>query len=199
MTDQSPFSADDQRDGLRARIEAAERRNAERTLAEQAREAADTAVEYTRAHPLTVIGGALALGLAIGLMTRPGRDAARKVVGSASGAASSAGASVRGAASSAKANVKGAASRGQSRIGAMIGQAAVGYVMTLIDEVVEAARTGQERAEELGDSASVQARKLRSEAGEAANTAAANTRSFARKTRDAATAAVRDLSRKTKD
>mgnify|MGYP001101366086 CR=1 FL=1 len=55
MTDLSPFSADGKRDALRARIEAAERRNAERTVAVQAREAASAAVDYTRAHPLTVL------------------------------------------------------------------------------------------------------------------------------------------------
>ena len=43
----------------------------------QRSEAAGAAVDYTRAHPLTVIGGALALGLAIGLLTRPGRAVER--------------------------------------------------------------------------------------------------------------------------
>ena len=75
----TPISADSKlsdqqkRDQLRARIEAGERRNEERTLADQAKEAADTAVEFTKKHPYAVIGGAIAVGLAIGAMTRPGR------------------------------------------------------------------------------------------------------------------------------
>ena len=75
----TPISADSKlsdqqkRDQLRARIEAGERRNEERTLADQARDAADTAVEFTKKHPYAVIGGAIAVGLAIGAMTRPGR------------------------------------------------------------------------------------------------------------------------------
>ena len=55
MTELTPISAADSRDALRARIEAAERRNADRTIADQAREAATAAVDYTRANPLTVI------------------------------------------------------------------------------------------------------------------------------------------------
>lgn len=75
----TPLSADSKlsdqqkRDQLRARIEAGERRNEERTLADQAKDAADNAVEFTKKHPYAVIGGAIAVGLAIGAMTRPGR------------------------------------------------------------------------------------------------------------------------------
>lgn len=72
------LSDQDKRDQLRARIEAAEQRNEQRSLAEQAREAADTAVEFTKKHPFAVIGGALAIGLAIGAATKPGRRLGRK-------------------------------------------------------------------------------------------------------------------------
>ena len=67
MNDAAPLAPATARDALRARIEAAERRNAERSLTDQARDAADAAIDYTRAHPLTVIGGALAFGLVIGI------------------------------------------------------------------------------------------------------------------------------------
>ncbi|MDP5104123.1 MAG: hypothetical protein NWP98_09370 [Erythrobacter sp.] len=153
MTEQPRFQTDGKRDSLRARIEAAERRNADRSLADDARKAAAAAADYTRANPLTVIGGALAAGLVIGLLTRPGRRVALRV-------ASSAGEAVSGAASSATSGVKGIAARGGSRIGTMLGEAAVAYAMTLIDDTLEAARSGQERAEELGDSAGTQARNL---------------------------------------
>ncbi len=189
MTDQSP--ATEKRDSLRARIEAAERRNSERSLADQARTAANAAVDYTRANPLTVIGGALAAGLVIGLLTRPGRRVAGKALHSTADA-------ISGAASSASSGVKNITSRGGSQLGRMIGQAAVTYAMTLIDDMVETARAGQERAGELGEAAGTQAKRLTSNASDAAGSAADNTRALARKTRDAALDAVRDLRSKTK-
>ncbi|MFO6447239.1 hypothetical protein ACLBKU_08855 [Erythrobacter sp. NE805] len=176
-------SPTDQRDALRARIEAAERRNAERTLADQAREAAGAAADYTRAHPLTVIGGAVALGLAIGLLTRPGRRVARQ-----------AGEAISGAASSASAGVKQATTRGRSRIGAMIGDAAFSYLMAAVEELLETARAGQDKAAELGDATGTQAKRLSAGASEAAD----STRALARKTADVAVGVVRDLRRKTK-
>ncbi|QPC99925.1 hypothetical protein [Qipengyuania soli] len=75
----TPISADSKlsdqqkRDQLRARIEAGEKRNEQRTLVDQAKDAADTAVAFTKKHPYAVIGGAIAVGLAIGAMTKPGR------------------------------------------------------------------------------------------------------------------------------
>ena len=125
--------ANDQRDALRARIEAAERRNAEKGLAEQARAAADAAIDYTRANPLTVIGGAVAFGLVIGLLTRPGRRVAGRALHSAGDA-------ISGAASSATSGVKSITARGGSRLGQMIGEAAVAYAMTVIDDLLDAAR-----------------------------------------------------------
>ena len=181
MTEPTPISPTGSRDALRARIEAAERRNADRTLADQAREAAAAAVDYTRANPLTVIGGALAAGLIIGLLTRPGRRVASRVAHSTADA-------ISGAASSASSGVKNVASRGGSRFGQM----------TLIDEVLETARAGQERAEELSDAAGVKAKKITARTTDAAGSAAHSTRALARKTRAAAADIVRDLGRKTK-
>lgn len=187
MTEQSLALTETGRDSLRAKIEAAERRNAERTLADDAREAAQAAADYTRAHPLTVIGGALAAGLVIGLLTRPGRRVARRMVNSASGAASSASSSV-----------KGITNRGGSRIGTMFGEALIAYIMTVADEVMETARTGQEKAAQLGDAAGAQTRKFKTGAVDAADSAAANSRNFARKTRDQTERVVKDLRRKAK-
>lgn len=191
MTESTPISAADSRDALRARIEAAERRNADRTIADQAREAATAAVDYTRANPLTVIGGALAVGLLVGLFTRPGRRVASKVAHSASDA-------ISGAASSARSGVGSVASRGGSRLGQMVGEALVSYAMTMIDEVLETARAGQERAGEIGDAAASQAKTITARTTEAAGSAADSTRALARKTADAAAGVVRDLGRKTK-
>lgn len=191
MTAPKPFLADIQRDSLRARIEAAERRNAERTLAVQAREAAIAAVDYTRAHPLTVIGGALALGLAIGLLTRPGRAVARRVVKGTSDA-------VSGAATTATSGAKRAATRGGAQLGTLLGEAVMGFILTAIDEAIETGRKGQERAGELTEAASTEARKLSGSAAQAAETATGRTKELARHARTAATKVVKDLTRKTK-
>lgn len=191
MTDQSTALTNDSRDALRARIEAAERRNAERTLADDARDAAKAAADYTRANPLAVIGGAVAVGLVIGLLTQPGRRAAKQVVNRASDA-------VSGATSSATSGIKSITARGGSRIGTMFGEAVLAYVMTLIDEAMETARAGQDRAGELGDAAGAQARKIKTGAVQAAEAAADNSKTLARKTRDQAERVVNDLRRKTK-
>lgn len=182
-----PRPTDDSRDALRARIEAAERRNAERGIADQARDVATAAMDYTRANPLTVIGGALAAGLVIGLLTRPGRRVAGRAIGTA-------GEAISGAASSATSGVRNVAARGGSRLGTMLGEAAVAYVLSLIDDLVETARTGQERAEQLGGAAGAQARKLSASASDAASSAADSTRAIARK----AVSSASNLTRGTK-
>ena len=70
----SNLSDEQKREELRARIDAGEQRIQERSLADQARDAADTALEFTKRHPFAVVGGVLVAGLAIGAMTRRGRN-----------------------------------------------------------------------------------------------------------------------------
>ena len=80
----TPISADSKltdeqkRDQLRARIEAGEKRNEERSLGDQAKEVDDGAIEFTKKHPLAVVGGVLVAGIAIGAMTRRGRRLGRR-------------------------------------------------------------------------------------------------------------------------
>lgn len=191
MTDATALTPADKRDALRAKIDAAERRNAERSLADQAREAASAAADYTRDHPLTVISGALVAGLLLGLATRPGRRVATRAAGAVGAAAS-------GAASSAASGVKGLTARGGTRIGTLVGDAALAYVMKLIDDVVDAARSSQDRIEDLGDEAEATARRVRREAVHALGTAADTTREAARKSRRKTTRVVRDTVKKVK-
>jgi hypothetical protein len=168
------------RDSLRARIEAAERRNAERSIADQARDAAEAATDYARAHPLAVVGGALALGLLVGLATRPGRKVAARAAGAVSAAAS-------GAASSATSGVKELAASGGSRIGALIGNALMAYAMQVIEEVLDGTRAGQERIGDFSETA-----------GEKARTVTATARKAASETKRKATSAARRVASKTK-
>lgn len=188
MTELSPI---ERRDALRARIEAAERRNADRTLSDKARDAAGGAMDYTRAHPFTVIGGAVAAGVAIGLLTKPGRKVARSAANRASGA-------LAGAGLTNSSSAKSLAARGGSKISNLVGEAAVTYVLTLIDDAMDNARAAQERAADFGDSAGNQAKKLGANAADAASSAADSTRALARKASTAAVDAMRDLARKTK-
>jgi ElaB/YqjD/DUF883 family membrane-anchored ribosome-binding protein len=175
MTDLTPI---DRRDALRARIEAAERRNAERSLADQARAAADAAMDYTRANPLTVIGGALTAGLVIGLLARPGRRVAGQALHGA-------GEAISGAASCTSSDAKSLAKRGGSRLASIIGKASLAYAMTMVEDWLETVREGQERAE-------TEAKALSKKASKGADA----TRTPARKTAGAAVGAVRDLGRK---
>lgn len=78
ITPNGGLSDEQKREQLRARIEASETRNEERSLADQARDAADSALEFTRKHPLAVAGGVLVAGLAIGAMTRRGRKVGQR-------------------------------------------------------------------------------------------------------------------------
>lgn len=183
MTD---TTATTKRDELRAKIEASERRIAERTVADQAKEAASAATAYVKENPLTVLGGAIAIGLAIGLMTKPGRRAAQNAATGAAGA-------VSGAASGAAKTVGTAARKRGAAFGTLLADALVAYGIKLIDEALDGARVGQDKLEDLGDSASAKARELKREADYIAGTAADKTRTVTRKTRRRAERAVRDL------
>lgn len=77
MTDTTKTDAE-KREALRAKIEAGEARQAERTLADQAKEAADGALEYVKANPIKSVAAVAIGALVIGAMTRPGRKAGKR-------------------------------------------------------------------------------------------------------------------------
>lgn len=182
----SDLSADTKRDALRAKIEASERRIAERNLADSAREMAEAAADYTRKNPLTVLGGAVALGLIIGLMTKPGRRAAH---GAATGAATA----VTGAAAGAAKTVGDAAKKRSAALGTLFADAVVAYAIKLIDQALDGARAGKDAVEDVADSAEAKAREVRRDAAYLAGTAADKGRTVTRRTRRKAERAVRDL------
>ena len=73
-----PKTDAEKREALRSKIEAGEQRQAQRSFADQAKDAADDALGFVRANPLKTVA-AVALGaLVIGAMTRPGRKLGRK-------------------------------------------------------------------------------------------------------------------------
>lgn len=178
------------RDELRAKIEARERRIAERTLADDARDAANAATQYMKENPLQVVGGAIAVGLVIGLMTSSGRKAMGNAVGNAaSGTASAVGSAASGAAKT----VETAAKKQSSRFGTLVADALVAYGIKLIDDALDGARAGKEAAEDFGDAATTKARTVKRDAEYVAGTAADKTRAVGQRTRRRATRAVRNL------
>lgn len=185
MNDNAPTPAE-KRDELRAKIEASERRIAERTVTDQAKEAAGAATTYVKENPLTVLGGAIALGLVVGLMTKPGRRAASSAAAGAAGA-------VSGAASGAARSVGSAAKARGSAFGTLLADALVAYGIKLIDDALDSARTGREKLEDLSDDAAAKTREVRRDADYLAGTAADKTRTMAKRTRRKAERAVRDL------
>lgn len=180
------MSTDNGRDELRAKIEASERRIAERTLADQAQEAAEAATEYVKQNPLKVLGGAIAVGLVIGLMTSPGRRAAVSAATSTAGAVSN-------AASGAANTVGTAAKKRGSAFGSLVADALVAYGIKLIDEALDGTRKGQDALEDIGDSTTAKTRELRRDAGYVAGKAVDKGRAATRRTRRRAERAVRDL------
>lgn len=175
-------AGEDKRDELRAKIEASERRIRERTLADDARDAAVAARDYTRAHPLTVVAGAIGIGILIGLATPPGRRAAKRAANATAGA-------VGGAASAAGS----AAKRSGEAMFAPLINALTAYVLSLVDDALAAAEAGQDKLEDLSDNAEAAARKARREAEYRVGTAADSARSTARRTKHKAGRAARDI------
>lgn len=179
MNQHSPNLADAKRDALRARIEAAERRIAERSLVDDAREAARAAADYTRANPGKVVAGALVIGLVIGLLTTPGRAAAAKAAARVTG---------KGGASAAPKAVAAASEKG-SKFAAMLANALVAQGLKVLDEVLDGANTGKERAGALAEKAATEAQRLSREAAD-------NSGDLARRTRAAAETAARDIAKR---
>ena len=169
----APTLEDAKRDALRARIEAGERRIAERTMMDDARDAAKAAADYTRANPGKVVAGALVLGLVIGLLTPPGRRAAASAAARVSGGASR------------------AASTGQSKFSALLANALVTQGLQLLDEVLDGANAGRAQINDFAGKASAEAQKLAGEASDASS-------DLARRTGSRAKAAARDLAERFK-
>ena len=142
----------DKREALRAKINAGEERNAERSFADQAKDAADGALEFVKENPIKSIAAVAVAALMIGAVTRPGRRAGRKagtLAAVATDAALAYGLSLLDAAS-------GAASKGQDRLadlGETVGDRARAWQSTaakeggdLSDYLVKVAKKGGKRA-----------------------------------------------------
>ncbi|WP_150124951.1 hypothetical protein [Tsuneonella mangrovi] len=159
-----PMSPEDKRAELREKIEAAEARNEARTLAELARDARDEATGFVKAHPFASVAGALAVGAVIAaILPGPGRRLRQKVTG-------------RGA-----------------ELAGVVAELGVAYGLQMLEKASEAARDGQDKLEDLGDSIGDGARRVRREAGYMASGASEAARILRREASKKASRAVRDL------
>ncbi len=176
----------EKRDELRAKIEASEKRNAQRGIADDAREAASAAGEFIKKHPGVAVGGAVATGLAIGMMTKSGRRAAGNA---AKGVATS----VKKGASSVRTASVNSAKKRSSDFMSLIGDAVVAYGIKAIDGALDTAQRGQDSIEDMSDAGMAKARKLRREASHTIGATGDLTKTVSRRASRRAGRAVRDL------
>lgn len=162
-TDTKIITDEEKREKLREKIEAAEVRNDERTFADQAKEAVDSATEFVKERPFTAVAGVAVVALAIGAMTRPGRRLGRRT-----------GALAAVATDAALAYALGALERAETA-----GSAAL--------------RSGSDAFEDLSDTLGQSARKIRREAAYRADVANDAVRSSARLTGRKTSRGLRNL------
>jgi hypothetical protein len=147
------MTENEKRDRLRERIDAAEARNAARSIADHARDAASTATDFVKRHPLATVAGVAAVGLAIGAMTRPGRKAGKQA-GQRAGAFASYAAELGLAYATGLLDKAGDAARsGQDKLGELSGAAA--------ERGSDAADTARRLSRDIGAKASKSIRELR--------------------------------------
>jgi hypothetical protein len=154
----------EKREQLREKIEAGERRNAERGISDYARNARDNATSFVKEHPFATVAGGLAFGVIIAsIVPGPGRRLRKR-------------ATARGTA-----------------LAAMISELGMAYGASLLDNLGDAARTGQDKLEDFGDTLGDTARGLRREAGYLAGGASESARALSREAGKKAGRSIRDL------
>lgn len=116
------MSTTDKRAELKSKIEAAEQRNADRTLGDRAREAAEGATSFVKDHPFATIAGGVVLGALIAsIVPGPGKRMRKK------------------------AGAKGALVAGT------LADLAIKYGTEFLESATQAAKTGQDRLGDLGE------------------------------------------------
>ena len=120
----------DKRAELKSKIEAAEQRNAERSFGERARDAAEEATSFVKEHPLATVAGGIVIGAIIAsIVPGPGKRMRKK--------ASARGALVAGA----------------------LTDLAIKYGAEILEGATKAAKTGQDRLGDLGETLCESARE----------------------------------------
>lgn len=110
----------EKRAALRGKIAAGEKRQAQRSFTDQAKDAADSALGYVRANPLKSVAAVAVGALVIGALTRPGRRAGAK------------------------------AGRKAGALASVATDAALAYGLSLLDGASSAASKGQDKLSDIG-------------------------------------------------
>lgn len=124
----------EKREALRGKIAAGEQRQAQRSFADQAKDAADSALGYVRANPLKAVAAVAVGALVIGALTRPGRRAGVK------------------------------AGRKAGALGTVATDAALAYGLSLLDGASHVASKGQDKLSDIGGTVGSKARAWQSAA-----------------------------------
>jgi len=145
------MATNDKRTELKSKIDAAEKRNQERSFGDYAREARDGATSFVKEHPITTLAGGVALGVLIAaVVPGPGRRLRKQ------------------------------ATRRGAVLAGVLADLAANYGSQALDGAGKAARSGQSRLGDLGetlsDALAEGARSLRRQAGEASDGAESATR-----------------------
>ncbi|MXO74042.1 hypothetical protein GRI40_02250 [Altererythrobacter aerius] len=132
---------------LKNKIEAAEQRNAGRSLGDHARDAREGVTSFVKEHPITTVAGGLAIGVLIAsLVPGPGRRLRKK------------------------------ATARTAILGGVVADLVAKYGEQFIEGASNAAKAGQHRAVDIGSAIGSTARHLRHEAGDLASDAGFRTR-----------------------
>ncbi len=162
------MTVDEKRDELRSRIEEAEARNAERSIADYARNARDETVSFVKRHPVAAVTGALALGAVLALaVPRRGRKFSLSM------------------------------GRKIGVLGTLAAEIGLNYGLNMLDAGASAARSGKNRIEEFGDTMASNARSLGRTAGERASGANDAVKTLRKSLTRKAGGALRDLRSRT--
>ncbi|MXO90178.1 hypothetical protein [Pontixanthobacter aquaemixtae] len=156
-------SGDEKRQALKAKIEAAEQRNADRSIGDIARDASKKATDFVKEHPFATLAGVAVLGLAIGAMTKPGRRAGK------------------------------AAGENASKFASYAAELGMAYATGLIDAASDLTQLGKDKIEDLGDAINDNAGELKRKASFRGGNAAAAAKSLTREAGKKAGRTVRDL------
>ncbi len=142
-----PKNADQKRNELKNKVSAAQQRNEQRSFGDYARGARDGATSFVKEHPITTVVGGVALGVLVAsFVPGPGRRLRKQ-------------ATARGAV-----------------LAGVLSELALTYGNQLLEGAGNAARAGQDRLGDLGETIGSGVRNIRGESREAAGDAASLTR-----------------------
>lgn len=159
----NPKSSDQKRQELKAKIEAAEQRNADRSIGDMAKEVSEQATDFVKLHPLATVAGVAVVGVAIGAMTKRGRSAGK------------------------------AAGENVSEFASYAAELGLAYASGLFDAAGEVAQTGRDKAQDIGDALNDNAGSLKRKADFKGGNAAAAAKALTREAGKKAGRTVRDL------